>query len=416
MNMNSISAVVSTLLVSTSLFAQQPGQIKILWDDTHAETSGTSADWCIDADLHNLNWNPGASTGGTHSNPQQYPTPTQTAVTSSTAETYWEGALSYWAIDCVNKGYWVESLPPLTGQITYGSTTNTQDLSKYNVFVVCEPNIRFTQAEITAMMNFIQNGGSLFAISDHTVSDRNNDGWDSPMIWNDFMTNNPVQNNAFGYKFASDNFSGLSNNMVTTGDSITRGPYGNVAEVQWSNGTAMYINPSQNPSVKAHIWKSGAGQTDTAALCVTARWKCGKIASIGDSSPPDDGTGNPASTLYTGYTGDAAGNHRPWLMNMMIWLAEGTNCTTMGINSLEQSNTVSVYPNPTSTILNVELGIQNSASLVEVTDVLGNVLIHNSEFLTHNLTLDVSGLNPGIYFVKVIADGKALQTVKVIKQ
>src|ERR1017187_4593192 len=177
MKITSISVAATALLLSTSLFAQTAGQKKILFDCTHSETAG-NGDWVIDADLHNMTWNPGASYGGSnyHSNPQQYPTPTQTAVTSSPAETYWEGALSYWAIDLVNKGFWVESLPP-TGQITYGSTTNPQDLSKYNVFIVDEPNIRFTQAEITAMMHFIENGGSLFAISDHSISDRNNDGW-----------------------------------------------------------------------------------------------------------------------------------------------------------------------------------------------------------------------------------------------
>ena len=422
MNIKCITLAVSTFVISTSLIAQKSGQKKILFDGTHAETCGTTADWCIDADLHNIDWNPGAITGtgssDDHSNPQQYPTPTQTAVTSSTAETYWEGALSYWAIDCVNKGYWVESLPPLTGQITYGSTTNAQDLSKYNVFVVCEPNIRFTQAEITAMMQFIENGGSLFAISDHTGSDRNHDNWDSPMIWNDFMTNNPVQNNAFGYTFALESFSQTSTNLITsTSDSITHGPYGNVSEVQWSSGTCMTINPSQNSSVKAHVWKTSAGQGDTAALCVTARWKCGKIASIGDSSPPDDGTGNPASTLYTGYTGDANGNHRPWLMNMMIWLAEGGTCMqTTDITSIKESNTFSVYPNPVNDDLTIKLPFVAQKAIISVTDVLGKEVLSTALIEGSAAPIKIDNLNAGVYFVKVIADGKALQTIKVIKQ
>ena len=44
-------------------------QTKILFDDTKAETAG-SADWIIDADLFNLNWNPNAYTGANnyHSN------------------------------------------------------------------------------------------------------------------------------------------------------------------------------------------------------------------------------------------------------------------------------------------------------------------------------------------------------------
>ena len=415
MNMKSISAVVSTLLISTSLFAQAVGQKKILWDCTHAETSG-NGDWVIDADLHNMTWNPTASYGGSyyHSNPQQYPTPSQTTVVSSTAETYWEGSLSNWGIDCVNKGYWVETLPP-TGQITYGSTTNAQDLSKYDVFVVDEPNIRFTQAEITAMMNFIENGGSLFAISDHTGSDRNNDGWDSPMIWNDFMTNNPVLNNAFGYTFALENFSGTSTNVsASTSDSVTHGPYGNVAEVQWSNGTCMVLNPSQNPSVKAHVWKSGLGQTDTAALSVTARWKCGKIASIGDSSPPDDGTGNPSVTLYNGYTLDAAGNHRPWLMNMMIWLAEGGTCgQTASINSVTQNKNAYVYPNPFSDQIIVKTNNESENVTIVINDGLGRKVKEKQGI--GEITLNTAELPQGIYLIQIIGETSGSFTQKLIK-
>ena len=417
----SICTTVSALLISASIFAQQAGQKKILFDCTHSETAG-NGDWCIDADLHNLNWSPGpvVSSSNTHSNPQQYPTPSQTTVISSTAETYWEGALSYWAIDCVNKGYWVETLPAITGQITYGSSTNAQDLSKYNVFVVDEPNIRFTQAEITAMMQFIENGGSLFAISDHITSDRNNDGWDSPMIWDDFMTNNPVQNNAFGITWAYQNFSDASSNSnvsTSSTDSITRGPAGNVSEVKWSNGTCMTINPSQNPSVQGHIWKSGKGQADTAVVCATARWKCGKLAAIGDSSPPDDGTGNPSVTLYTGYTGDANGNHRPWLMNMMIWLAEGGTCSqSTGIQSVKESHLASVYPNPMNNDLTIKLPFVAQKASAGLYDVLGKEVMSTDITEGSELHMSNSNLPSGIYFIKVVADDKVQQTVKIIKQ
>src|ERR1700739_3049364 len=101
--------IITSVLCSLSVinvFSQQPGQKKILFDCTHSESAG-NGDWVIDADLHNLDWNSTAHTGSggsyDHSNPQRYPTPAQTGITSSTAETYWEGGLSYWAIDLVNK-------------------------------------------------------------------------------------------------------------------------------------------------------------------------------------------------------------------------------------------------------------------------------------------------------------------------
>ncbi|MEO8759893.1 MAG: T9SS type A sorting domain-containing protein [Bacteroidia bacterium] len=418
-----LSELVCLILLglTPSLQAQTAGQKKILFDCTHSETAG-NGDWCIDADLHNLDWNPNATTGtgGSHtkSNPQQYPTPTQTAITTSTAETYWEGALSYWAIDCVKKGYWVETLPPITGSITYGNTTNAKDLSKYNVFVVNEPNIIFTATEKTAIMNFISNGGSLFMISDHTVSDRNNDGHDSPAIWNDFLTNNGVQNNAFGFTFALQNFSDASSNSnVATAltDSIIHGPFGTVAEVKWSNGTCMTINPSQNAHAKGHVWKSGKGQTDTAVVCVTSQYGCGRVAAIGDSSPPDDGTGNPSVSLYTGYTGDANGNHRPWLMNMMIWLVEGGCSVTTGIEKNEMNWSATIYPNPVLNEINIQLPNVVNNLAVSIIDVMGREVIISENKNNSHLNLTELNLLPGMYLVKIIADGKN-QLVKIIKQ
>ncbi len=281
-------------------------QVKILFDASKAETAG-NADWVIDED---------------GSTPGQLPTPSQLNITSSTAETYWTGALSYWGIDCVNKGYHVETLP-IGDSMTYGNNAHATDLSHYNVFIVDEPNIRFTQAEKIALLNFVYNGGALFMISDHTGSDRNNDGWDSPAIWNDFMTNNGVVNNPFGISFDLATFSETSTNIALPGDSLISGPMGTVTAVQWSSGTSMTISTAANSSVKAVIYKTAIGTSygSTGVLCAHAIYGNGRVVAIGDSSPPDDGTGASGNTLYNGYTGDASGNHRPWLMNATIWLA-----------------------------------------------------------------------------------------------
>ena len=155
---------------------------KFLFDAKHAETAG-NGDWVIDED---------------NSTPQRIPTPAQSTVTATTAETYWTGALSSWGIALAKQGDTVETLPS-TGTVSYGNISNAQDLANYDVFVVDEPNKVFTAAEKTAIINFVSHGGGLFMISDHTGSDRDNDGWDSPAIWNDLMTNNTVANNPFGF-------------------------------------------------------------------------------------------------------------------------------------------------------------------------------------------------------------------------
>ena len=78
-------------------------QVKILFDATKAE-SASNADWVIDADLHNIGWSPGAAVNsGNESNAQRIPTPAQAGVGVTVAESYWQGGLSFWGVDCAYK-------------------------------------------------------------------------------------------------------------------------------------------------------------------------------------------------------------------------------------------------------------------------------------------------------------------------
>ena len=312
-------------IMGFSLLAPAAGSaqvIKILFDATKAETAG-NADWVIDSDLFNLGFGTGPAVpgGGNESNPQRIPTPAQSGITAATAETYWTGALSAWGVDCVKKGYTVETLP-YNGVISYGNVANPEDLTHYKVFIVCEPNIVFTAVEKTALLNFVFNGGGLFMVSDHTVSDRNNDGWDSPAIWNDFFTNNGSVSNPFGISFDLANFSETSTNIpILAGDPLLHGPMGNVTQVKWSNGTSITINTTKNSSAKGVVYKTGSAFGSTGIMCAYAKYGTGKVVALGDSSPCDDGTGDPGDGLFNGYFTDAAGNHQRLIMNATIWLA-----------------------------------------------------------------------------------------------
>lgn len=387
--------------------------IKILFDAKKAETAG-NADWVIDADQWNLKWNPNAtvSSSNNQANAQRFPTPSQTLITASTPETFWSGALSYWGIDCVKKGYQVESLP-YNGQITYGNFSNQQDLSNYKVYIVCEPNIIFTASEKSAIINFVQNGGSLFMIADHTVSDRNFDGNDSPDIWNDLITNNGALNNAVGFTFDLANFSQTSSTVLNSpSDSILHGPMGNVTQVKWSGGTTLSLNPSQNPSVKGVIYKSGLGFGNTNVLCAYSRVGNGKVAAIGDSSPPDDATGDPNDVLYNGYIVDAAGNHQRLLMNITIWLAGGVAVSTnIPENTLSK---IKVYPNPVSDRLTVYVENDLLESNAIITDLSGRV-ISTKVLKENNNSISLEGLSSGMYFLKLVSQEQLILTQKIIK-
>lgn len=277
---------------------------RFLFDATHAETAG-NADWVIDED---------------GSVPQMIPTPAQSTVTSSTPETYWTGALSSWGIALAKQGYTVETLPSGTN-ITYGNSSNTQDLSHYDVFVVDEPNKVFTNTEKTAILNFVNSGGGLFMVSDHTGSDRDGDGWDSPDIWNDLMTNNTVQTNPFGFSIDLANFSQITSNVLTNSSSTTilTGSQGNVTQMEFNNGTTATINPAVNPNVKGLIWKTAVTQNNNNIMSLSSAFGTGRVFFVGDSSPIDDGTGAPGNTLFVSWPNYS---HKNLFMNASLWLAK----------------------------------------------------------------------------------------------
>ena len=382
---------------------------KVLFDNVKGEVAG-NADWVIDADTHDVyvSGSGVVSNGGTQSDAQRFPTPDQSTVTSTTAENYWEGGISAWGIECVKTGCHVESLP-YNVAITHGSGSNVQDLSNYDVYVVDEPNTQYTAAQKTAILNFVYNGGGLFIVSDHNMSDRNGDGWDSPNIWNDLMTTNTVQANPFGISFDLQDFSGTYGVANIAGDSILNGPYGNVSQVKWSGGTSMTLNTTANPTVKGVVHKTG-GSGNTNVLVAYGYFGKGRFAAIGDSSPTDDGSGDPGDVLYGGWTTDAAGNHRKLIMNMTIWLMGGKVAT--GISDMPSDTQISLYPNPIDNILNVKC---EELCTLELFDISGQKVLEEKvegNYLKH---IDVSALYTGMYVYKIKGE-KTISTGKLIKK
>lgn len=275
---------------------------KFLFDNRHAQTAG-NADWILDADNNVA---------------ARFPTPLQSTITATTAESYWKGANSSWGIALVKLGHTVETLPT-TASITFGNTTNAQDLSNYNVFVVNEPNTVFTSSEKTAILQFVQNGGSLIMIADHTISDRNNDGWDSPAIFNDFMSNNTVQTNPFGFSINLVDINTTSTNKSTVSHPVLNGTQGTVTTLQFNNGATISINPTANATVQGHIWTSGVTQNTTNILCATSTFGTGRVFVLADSSPVDDGTGTTGDILYNGW---GVYSHSKLLLNASLWCAK----------------------------------------------------------------------------------------------
>ncbi|MEC3978115.1 Ig domain-containing protein [Amycolatopsis sp. H20-H5] len=308
------------LLVAPAAAAPAVTPHRVLFDNSKAETAG-NADWII-------------------STAQPDPT-AQNA--SPQKETDWTGALSAWGVALQKTGQYSLKTVPAGGTITYGNTSNPLDLANFDEFVLPEPNIVLSAAEKAAVIHFVQNGGGLFLISDHTGSDRNNDGWDSPAIINDLMSNNGVTGtDPFGFSVDLKNI--VSDHPVALTDAtnpVLNGAFGTVHHSLIANGTTFTLKPADNPAVKGLAYLSTATPGNTNAFFVTSTFGSGRVAVWGDSSTIDDGTGQSGNNLFNGWTDPTADNAALGL-NATAWLAGsgGGSGTVSAVNPGAQSGTV----------------------------------------------------------------------------
>jgi hypothetical protein len=241
------------------------GSAKILWDQGHGQTA-SNADWII------------------------------------------TGANSSFADALRAKGYTVNSTT---------SAFSSSVLSGYKVLVIPEPNINYTAAEKTAINTFIQNGGGVYFIADHIVSDRNNDGWDSVQIFDGSQTvANPTSGSwvgaTFGFYFNRNN---VSQDPITDirANSVTAG----VASVGAWNGSTIHLTGSNSTIVNDVYLTSQAD-----AFHIHGKYGTGRFAALGDSSLYDDGTGTPGDSLYDGWNADS---DKVLAVNTVQWLAGDIN-------------------------------------------------------------------------------------------
>ncbi|MFF1586693.1 hydrolase [Streptomyces sp. NPDC058286] len=279
---------------------------RVLFDNTKAETAG-NADWII----------------GT-----SQPDPLGQDATPA-AEGDWTGALSAWGVGLQKTGDYALKTLPSGNTITYG-TSSALDLKNFDTFVLPEPNVLLSAAEKTAVMKFVQNGGGLFLISDHTGADRNNDGIDAVEVVNDLMTSNSVDStDPFG--FSVDTLSISTDNpkaITSTTDPVINGSFGKVGGSIIRSGTTATLKPADNSSVKGLVYRTGSSG-NTGAFFATSTFGSGRVAFWGDSSPIDDGTGQSGNTLYDGWN-DPAGTNAALALNATEWLSGATGSSGGG--------------------------------------------------------------------------------------
>ena len=74
---------------------------------------------------------------------------------------------------------------------------------------------------------------------------------------------------------------------------------------------------------------------------------------------------------------------------------------------------VSIYPNPTASILNIKMNQDNSE--VSLVDVNGRVVLSQKFAEATTAVFNVADLASGVYFVQIVSNG-TIETMKIVKE
>lgn len=115
----------------------------------------------------------------------------------------------------------------------------------------------------------------------------------------------------------------------------------------------------------------------------------------------------PSGKTYLVFSTDGAGTDKGWTLS---WAPQ----TGVGIDPTQNSGII-VYPNPAMDFITIEnpAGFKNHTA-IEIYDLSGQVLLKKENLSSHSAAIDISGLRPGMYLLKV-HDGYSNQWHRFIR-
>ncbi len=231
-----------------------------------------------------------------------------------------DGGFSDYANALANNGYVVTELRK-------GTPIEYSDLASYDVFVIPEANIPYKTTEQAAILQYVQNGGSVFFVADHYNADRNKNRWDASEVFNGYrrgayadptagMSAEEASSEAmsgvessdwladnFGVRFRYNALGDINANMIVSPDECF-GITNNVSSVAMHAGsTVAIIDPTIAKGIvylpsgltSSDRWSNAVddgvyngGGIEEGAYVAIAKVGAGKAAFIGDSSAVED--------------------------------------------------------------------------------------------------------------------------------
>jgi hypothetical protein len=224
-----------------------------------------------------------------------------------------DGGYSEWADALKKLGFEVASLT--------GKNISSGDLNGAGVLVIPEPQNPFSDTERNAISSFVAAGGGLLMIADHRDSDRDNDGWDSPEVFNGWDQKSPT-NVPLEYQKSLDAAKtfGLSFSLQSSFQDpvLTIAPLVKNPMLEGVNKTGIYVGTSVDVA-RGTALMGVNGKTYFAVNTL----QNGRVAAYGDSSMFSDGTFSDGTRSK--YNNWANLENAKLAVNMVRWLAKDLN-------------------------------------------------------------------------------------------
>jgi hypothetical protein len=237
------------------------------------------------------------------------------------------------------------------------------------VVVLAECNIPFKASEQAALLQYMQDGGSLFFIADHHNADRNKNRWDGSEVFNGYRRGawtNPAKGKTpeeansypmqgvvssdwlatnFGVRFRYNALGDLVANDIVAPSQAFNITTGVASVAMHAGATLAILDPAKTKGIvylppTTVKWASavdqgvynGGGHPEGPMVAV-AKVGLGKAAFIGDSSPIEDATTKylkeetgGAKTTYAGWQEQ---NDATLVPNLIDWLATHESYTSL---------------------------------------------------------------------------------------
>jgi hypothetical protein len=201
----------------------------------------------------------------------------------------------------------------------------------------------------------------------------------------------------------------LSQNTSQT-DMVQMVGYGGSGLAGGSWGCAIYCvtyDQSDGSNVlSTHLYINGILQTST-----TFTYNTGVVINTGKNSPLIIGSANTPESYFYGKLDDIGIWSRALTQVEITKLFNSS--TTSAIEATNKVD-IKVYPNPASTVINLETNTPFINADYILKDLLGKTIL-SGKILNGNTTIEIENLSKGIYLLNVGGDAKK-QTFKIVKE